>query len=247
MTGRVYTQGHWQPVDSLPVHPAHTIYTTLKWPVGSGCIDLHYARLTQDGQWLGCQFPLTLPELLTRLDQLPTLAMDQWEAWRVRVTVYPDGAVIMQAVPLIHPPNSLLKVKTVAYRRPTPLIKHGDLMPCTKLTEAAKAEGFDEVVLVNTYGELTEGAFAALAVWAGNAWCFPHPLLQHGLPSLTAYHMQRWLTRQGIPWHYQGITASAVKGLVLLSAIRGVSVVHQLNNRVLAPIPASVMPWLVDG
>lgn len=130
------------------------VYETLRSYQGVfALLPEHQKRLFESCQKLN--FPC--PDLKQELSDLQKV--DLW----VRVLVHaPDGQVERVIQPLAPWHGSFLspeiwRVKRVQIERDTPELKHLDTAPQKTAREEAQTEGYDEVLLLNSRGEITEG------------------------------------------------------------------------------------------
>jgi para-aminobenzoate synthetase/4-amino-4-deoxychorismate lyase len=158
------------------VRPPFELLETLLWVPGKGYAlrRRHLARLAQSASYFGFTLRPAAPRLeLTRLARrLPRVPH------RVRLLVTRDGRCRTEAFPLPAPPARPAAALRVALTR-TP-VDSGDVFLYHKTTrravyERARAErpGFDDVVLFNEHGEVTESTIGNLAVEIAGALCTP--------------------------------------------------------------------------
>ncbi|CAL8970337.1 Aminodeoxychorismate synthase component 1 [Rhodoplanes serenus] len=137
---------------------------TLRWERASGFVrlDRHLARLGASAVQLG--FVLDPATVRARLHAAVAAATE--ERLRVRLVLRRCGTVTVEAGPIVDLDRMHVRLAG------TPVDPH-DWRLRHKITErarydgarrAAEAEGFDEVLFVNTRGELTEGSFTTLFV-----------------------------------------------------------------------------------
>jgi branched-subunit amino acid aminotransferase/4-amino-4-deoxychorismate lyase len=74
-----------------------------------------------------------------------------------------------------------LRVRTVAYQRETPWIKHRATHGLTREVRAARRAGYDDALLTDQHGFLTEGSFWNLCVHDGRSWVFPEAAVLDGV------------------------------------------------------------------
>ena len=259
--GLTWAEGCWQPAPAFDVTvlPQPNVYTTLLWPCSAWHLTAHQQRLRQNALWLGVD-PATLANWTTTLPDLPcgvyANSLCPSGLWRVRITVIREATQI-NATP--HQPgnNAPLRLTTHFYQRPDASVKHGNLTQPVQLLAAARQKQFQDVILLNGQGEMTETAFGAIALQPKDGivknlpregWLFTPPDL--ALPSITAQWFQHWLDNCHIPWQFGLCQVKDVQAMVCLSAVRGITPVQTINNSILSmadelpqnPKPCQALP-----
>ncbi|MEU6877154.1 aminotransferase class IV [Streptomyces sp. NPDC046712] len=102
-----------------------------------------------------------------------------------RVYVYPDLAggartAVTLREPYTHVPTPQ-RLRSVAYWRPVPHIKHLGGFAQTYFGDAVRREGFDEALLTSPDGEIAEGAVTNIAFWDGTSLVWPSAPCLHGI------------------------------------------------------------------
>ncbi|WP_084958508.1 aminotransferase class IV [Thermoactinospora rubra] len=101
----------------------------------------------------------------------------------VRVHVARTDAlhVIVDAGPPVDAPASPRRLKTVAYQRFLPHVKHGGGFPQAHLARLAQAEGFDDVLLIGADGLISETSIANLGCFDGERIVWPDAPMLEGI------------------------------------------------------------------
>jgi para-aminobenzoate synthetase / 4-amino-4-deoxychorismate lyase len=145
-------------------------------------LDRHLARLAGSAAFLGLDDAAVRPALERRLTEVRDA--------RVRVVLHPDGGVDVSFAPLPDDDGPVLLAPPllgdpVDAAMTWPHHKTTDRGPYSRRLAAARRTrpDVDDVVLVNTAGELTETTIASLAVRLDGRWCTP-PLGGGALPGV---------------------------------------------------------------
>ncbi|GAB1583025.1 aminotransferase class IV family protein [Phyllobacterium phragmitis] len=161
--------------------PDYELIETLRWEPLSGFLRLkrHLARLARSAAVLG--FPLDEPLVRGKLDEIAR--GDQ--TLRVRLTLDPDGVIDVTTQPFTPlPPDTIWRVAVARTRldRDDPLIRHKTTR--RQIYDTARAEfapdEVDEVILLNSEGQVCEGTITSIFVDRGGASCAT-PALRCGL------------------------------------------------------------------
>ena len=161
--------------------PDYELIETLRWEPLSGFLrpKRHLARLARSAAVLG--FPLDEPLVRGKLDEIAR--GDQ--TLRVRLTLDPDGVIDVTTqlfTPL--PPDTIWRVAVARTRldRDDPFIRHKTTR--RQIYDTARAEfapdEVDEVILLNSEGQVCEGTITSIFVDRGGASCAT-PALRCGL------------------------------------------------------------------
>ncbi|NLF23994.1 MAG: aminodeoxychorismate synthase component I [Lentisphaerae bacterium] len=193
------------------------LFETLLWRPRTGWFLLrgHLRRLAASARLLG--FRYDEEDLRRRLEASVTGARSPR---RVKLILPRGGPPVVETAPAPLPPEQPWRV-TLA-RDPVdpdlPLLRHKTT--CRGLYEAARAgrPGFDDVLLWNTRGELTESTIANLALRIGGRWYTP-PLSAGLLPGVFRAHLLR-ANRVAERTLHVGDLRSA-EALALFNSLRG--------------------------
>lgn len=109
--------------------------------------------------------------------------------------VQPD--VLVEVSPPREPGPGGLRVRTVGYERETPWVKHRATHGLVRQLREARRAGYDDALLVDRTGHLTEGSTWNLAVHDGAGWVWPEG---PQLPGVTMRLVQQQLTAGGTAW-----------------------------------------------
>ncbi|MFD3567654.1 aminotransferase class IV [Streptomyces sp. NPDC058667] len=138
----------------------------------------------------------------------------------VRVYVYPDVRVaVTVAPPAPDGPAAPQRLRTVAYWRPAPHIKHLGGFGQSYHREAAVRDGYDEAALTSPCGEIAEGAVTNIAFWDGTSLVWP------SAPCL-----------EGITMALLGTRLESVRRPVTLAGLSGYRAALVTNSRSIAAV-----------
>ena len=174
-----------------PQSPAFSLLETMRWTPQEGyyLLERHLERLQESGLYFG--FRLDLAALRLELEQLAARLGPK--SRKVRLLVSKEGHITLESKAL---PKAALKTQRIALARAP--VDSSDPFLCHKTTnrkvhEAARAPcpGYDDVLLFNERGEVTESAIANVAVDIAGKLCTP-PVTCGLLPgTLRAHLLQR--------------------------------------------------------
>ena len=148
-------------------------------------LHLHLARLIANAQELFGEAPTT-ELLLTHI----SAAVASDKPCSVRVTLIgPDHQTVLSGQPLTpdvaitvlpprdeHPPA--ISVRSAHYQRETPHVKHLGTHGLVRETRAARQAGYDDALLIDAHGRISEGTTWNLLVHEGSGWVWPEaPML----------------------------------------------------------------------
>lgn len=167
-----------------PVPEGLTVFETMR--ANDGCValwPLHLARLRRGCALLG--FPLDETRLAEALADLPPAG-----AFRFRISVDSDGAVQATHAPL--PPNPSHWIVAISDHRLDPADPWLQIKSSHRpIYDAARAEmppECDEMLLLNTRGELCEGTITSIFLRSGGVLLTP-PLGSGLLPGVLRAHL----------------------------------------------------------
>ncbi|MEU6930630.1 aminotransferase class IV [Streptomyces sp. 2RAF24] len=163
-----------------------------------------------------------------------------------RVYVYDGGRTVVTVRAPFPPDRTPQALRSVTYGRPAPHIKHLGGFGQTFHGEAARRAGFDEALLTEPDGEISEGAVTNIAFWDGTSVIWPSApclagitmaLLAPRLPSTS-----RRVTLADLPGFRSAFVTNS-RGIAPVSRIDGVdlAVDQELMDRVYAAYDAA--PW----
>ncbi|MEM1043302.1 MAG: aminodeoxychorismate synthase component I [Bacteroidota bacterium] len=159
---------------------------TVRWEGGYALLDLHLGRLRRAAAYFGYPFDET-----TLRARLASLAFETEAPHRVRLTLDRHGCTEAEATPLAEVP--LVLRRAVVYPEPAdstdPFLRHKTTHRgfYDRALAWAEPRGFDEAMLVNERGELTEGTRTNLFVREGGRLWTP-PLASGGLDGVYRAH-----------------------------------------------------------
>jgi para-aminobenzoate synthetase/4-amino-4-deoxychorismate lyase len=198
--------------------PAFELFETLRSDPATGVRHLedHLERLGASARYFGFRFE--------REDALAALkgsvAEADGEALRVRMTLARDGTIVTE--PSVLPPAHEGPVRLALDQTP---VDPSDIWLFHKTTRRApydrrreRRPDVDDVILVNTRGEVTESTIANLAVLLDDCWVTP-PLESGLLPGSYRAVLLRDGTLQERPVTVRELLAA--EGIALVSSVRG--------------------------
>ncbi len=170
-----------------PPAPDFALLETIRWEGGYEHLDRHFDRLRRAAAYFGYPFDeITLREALAKAEA------DLNEPHRIRLTLDRHRRVAVETISLAQ--ALLVLRRAVVYPEPA---NSGDPFLRHKTTHRAfyddalawaGAQGFDEAILVNERGELTEGTRTNLFVQQGDRLWTP-PLASGGLDGVYRAHL----------------------------------------------------------
>jgi len=152
--------------------PAFSLLESLLWTPAEGysLLEKHLARLADSAEYF--DVPLERAALRQRLlgfaRSLPA------HAHKVRLLVARDGAATLEAAPLAAPPAPLrVALAPAPVDRKDPFLYHKTTQRRAYDEALAACPGFDDVILFNADGEVTESTRANVVAEIGGALCTP--------------------------------------------------------------------------
>jgi branched-subunit amino acid aminotransferase/4-amino-4-deoxychorismate lyase len=224
-----------------------SVYTTLNWPARLDWFDMHWRRLIhharyfgflgdqnqQNGgfehakavfDWLSATIQIETTLRLTCVPHLNHLGEYVAQTNRPLSTLL--GVTLR---PRVESVRHGLHVKTIAYERPIPFIKHGSIGVDLWQRRQAQAE---DVIWVNAAGQWTEASTANIALLMPNRSLIT-PCPPCCLPGLAISWLAEHLETQDWQIAWQPITAedvSRAEGLLLTNASSGFRPMAQVDD-----------------
>jgi para-aminobenzoate synthetase / 4-amino-4-deoxychorismate lyase len=198
--------------------PAFELFESLAWAPSQGYrhLDEHLRRLSGSAGYFGFVF-----DRASALEALEKATADAGAPARVRLTLARDGRVDIEIAPLRAPPSEPVRLAIVEEAP----VDARDIWLFHKTTRRETYErrrdlrpGADDVLLVNTEGNVTESTIANLAVRIDGAWWTPP--IGDGLLAGT----YRAVLVRGGSLRERSLTAGDVRSaeaLELISSVRG--------------------------
>jgi branched-subunit amino acid aminotransferase/4-amino-4-deoxychorismate lyase len=133
----------------------------------------------------------------------------------VRVNVFRpaedgDVSLMVSVRPPAAPPKQRLRLQSVAYRRPSPHIKHASGFGQGYFGGLAHANGFDEALFVGPEGAISEGSITNIGFIDGDTIVWPDAPALRGIMQQV---LQRQLDGAGVPWAFRPVRLADVGGL----------------------------------
>jgi para-aminobenzoate synthetase / 4-amino-4-deoxychorismate lyase len=212
----------------VPQSSAFSLLEAMRWTPeeGSYLLERHLERLRDSALYFG--FRVDLPALRLELEQLATRLGPKPR--RIRLLVSNEGRITLEAKAL---PKSALKPQRIALAHAPvdssdPFLYHKTTN--RKVYEAAKAAcpGYDDVLLFNKQGEVTESTIANVAVDIVGKLCTP-PVTCGLLPGTVRAH----LLQQGLLVERRITVAELLQSprVFLLNSVRGLYPVEVVQAR----------------
>jgi branched-subunit amino acid aminotransferase/4-amino-4-deoxychorismate lyase len=167
----------------------------------------------------------------------------------VRVYVFqPDPAADVSIVVTVRdpadPPDTAQRVRAVRYQRPVAHLKHSGGFAQEYWRRQVRAEGFDEALLTDADGVISEGAITNVACWNGSALVWPDA---PALAGITMRVLQRALAERGIHPRHRTIRVSDLPSYaaVFLTNSHGIAAVDRVDD-VPLPVAPDILTMLTD-
>src|SRR5580693_623466 len=213
--------------------------------VRGGCtrgLDLHLSRLAAAHHEV-YGLALSGPEVRARIRH----ALGGRPDASVRVYGYWAGLIVTVREPqdMPHRPHSMTAVR---FQRPLARLKHVGSWGQGRFREAALAAGFDEGLLMDQAGRISEGTITNVGFWRDGTVIWPDaPKLQ----GITMLLLRRQLTAAGIPqveWPVRVQDLASYDGMMLCNA-RGWAPVSRVDNLMISQDQAfiGVIAAAIDG
>jgi branched-subunit amino acid aminotransferase/4-amino-4-deoxychorismate lyase len=159
-------------------------------------LDLHLARLDAANREL---FGAGLPGDLVR-DRVRHALADVDDASVRVVVIWPESddepSVMVIIRPPAAPPRAPQSLRTAPYQRPVAHVKHLGGFGQTYFGRRARRDGFDDALLVDDGGVISEGAITNLGCYDGTSVVWPDA---PALDGITMLLLERVLPAQGVP------------------------------------------------
>jgi branched-subunit amino acid aminotransferase/4-amino-4-deoxychorismate lyase len=145
------------------------------------------------------------------------------DAAAIGADAHPRVLVTMRSAPAL--PRPPLRLRAATHTRPAPEVKHVGIFPTLLHRRAAQRAGFDDVVLVDGEGRLTEIATSNLAAVVGGRLVWPTGPC---LPGVTVALLDAVEAAPTAPVPYRDL--AAIDALVALNAVTGVRAVAAVDD-----------------
>ncbi|MDN3353878.1 aminotransferase class IV family protein [Actinomadura sp. DC4] len=192
-------------------------------------MDLHLARLDAAGNVL---FGAGIDAVLVR-DRIRHALGDTPDAG-VRVSVFwpagDDAPSIMVVVrPPDDPPSSPQSLQTAIYQRPVPQVKHAGTFGQIYYGRRAERAGFDDALLVDADGVISEGSVTNLGCYDGGSVIWPDA---PALDGITMQLLEQALPARGVPSRRGPVRIADLESCeaVFVTNSRGVAAVGRVNE-----------------
>ena len=201
-------------------------------------LELHLQRLADAHRTL---FSRDLDTARVRADCAAAITASGLADATLRVTVHPgepDPTVLVSLASPAHPGTGGLRLKSFAYVRVLPDVKHVGTFPLLHYRRLARAAGCDDALFVTTDGLVCEGSVWNLALWDGSAVIWPQgPALRGTREQL----LQREFRRAGVAQQARTVLLDELPALAGISCnSRGVQPLASVDGREMGD-PASLL------
>lgn len=189
-----------------PDEPGFALIETFGFHPGEGFrrLDRHLARMAKSARTFGIRFDRTAAEA--------ALASVSGEAQRCRLTLTPQGQFDLTSAPLGPSPTQwALQIRHSALDPDGPFLRHKTTRRALyDQVRADLPEGADEVIFLNTRGELSEGTITTLFAEVEGRWLTP-PLSSGVLPGILREELlEAGTIRESVLTPDMGVTRWAV-------------------------------------
>jgi 4-amino-4-deoxychorismate lyase len=208
-------------------------------------LDLHFQRLKTATREL---FDASLDEARVRAGIVAALDAAGVDDAGARVTVFsrafdylrPDRSVPVDVLVSLSPPREAVAtpawVKTFAFQRPLPHIKHVGTFPLFQWRRQALRDGFDDALFVDARGRISEGSVWNIGFWDGAQVVWPQAEALRGTQEKL---LQAGLAEVGVAQRHMPVEARALGGLKAAFAANatGVWPLSGIDDLALRPDP----------
>lgn len=182
-------------------------------------LDLHLRRLQAGTREL---FDCALDAGRVRRDVLAAADAEGVDDASVRITVYardfqprhPEKPVAVDVLVALAPPAppevAPARVKTYAFQRPLPHVKHVGTFPLFQWRRQARRDGFDDALFVDPDGRISEGSVWNVGFWDGEQVLWPQADALRGTAERL---LQAGLADIGLPQRHVPVAARELAGL----------------------------------
>ena len=170
-----------------PAPPDFALLETMRWEDGIALLDRHLDRLRRSAVYF--EIPLDEAAVRSRLAEVG-VALEPGEAYRLRLTLDRKGEVGVEVSRLDAAPFRRAAVYPEPADASDPFLRHKTTHRpfYERALRWARARGFDEAILVNARGEVTEGTRTNVFVRRGGRLVTP-PLASGGLGGVYRAHL----------------------------------------------------------
>jgi branched-subunit amino acid aminotransferase/4-amino-4-deoxychorismate lyase len=218
-------------------------------------LDRHLRRLRSSGAALGIPFALSDEETAAIIGELLTRSeLTEMEA-RVKIVATPGDVaqhwthrhdtVMIIAEPYVRPPQDIpWKLRAPEHMLATPIARHKSTsyLAYRSILHTARREGFDDAVLLDRHGNVSECSFTSLLLFDGDRLVLPAS--PDALPGITAEVMAEICRDLGLQVEERGVTpAELTSGAVICvcNALLGPFPVTRIGAAQLPVFPAEGM------
>lgn len=161
-------------------------------------------------------------------------ALGEVEDASVRVNAFwpeadPSASVLVAVRPPVDAPSAPQSLRTVPYQRPVAHVKHLGGFGQLYYGRLAERSGFDEALLVDADGVISEGAITNLACYDGTTVVWPDA---PALDGITMLLLEQALPRQGVPSRRGPVRVAdlASQETVFVTNSRGIAAVERVDD-----------------
>lgn len=241
-----------------------SIFTTFRLPLSARWLDAHLERLKRDAcavglawdfpdealkSWIHCcaGHPDSVGKPVARLTLFPEVGgYGEFYAERARSLLPSRLACFFRQA--ADPPFEGVSLKICGHSRFMPQVKWGALADMILLRREALREGYDDVLLVNASGNISETSTANIFLTDGRGLLTPDPGRDGCLPGITRLQVMEAASAAGIPVRMDPIPvglAAEARGAFLTNAAQGLIPVRAIDS-VTLPWPQETKDLLLS-
>ncbi len=225
----------------------YSVYTTFRWPLPKHRLQAHLQRLAHDAKAIGLAWESPDECLIAQIQQLvqpdtPVVRLTAMADVNGYVDLFDEttkpARLLLSTRPAPAPTKNPLKLQTAAYERPLATIKLGAMAEVIHFKQQALRSGFDDVLLINRTGNVSEASTANIFLIRGNCLLTPEPERDRCLPGITRAEVLDIAGRLGLATETSSMTPADFAGLdgaFLTNAVQGIQMVGRID--------AHAFPW----
>ena len=240
-------QPTWLPIERFPASLlyGYGVYTTFRYPLADRWLTTHWERLQQNAAHLHLELPIRDLDSKSLLKSILQHMSNVSDTPVIRLSVIADidhygdfyekaqlpARLLLSVRPA--PPVTARKrrLKTIRYQRPLPGIKLTPIAELIHWKRQAQAEGFDDILLVNSAGHISEASTSNIFFMQGERLFTPEPQRDACLPGITrlqvleaARHLNLFVSDEPVahpvtPGWDAAFLCNAAQGLVAVESI----------------------------
>jgi branched-subunit amino acid aminotransferase/4-amino-4-deoxychorismate lyase len=161
-------------------------------------------------------------------------ALGDVEDAAVRVTVFwpeedPSPSIMVTVRPPVAAPTAPQSLRTAVYQRPLPQVKHVGGFGQAHYGRLAERDGFDDALLIDAGGVVSEGAITNLGCYDGTSIIWPDA---PALDGITMLLLEQTLPALGVPSQRSTVRVADLASYesVLITNSRGIAAVERVDD-----------------